>query len=133
MSQAIIMNSNIVSKSSVYPKTFYPHSFLPLTSTSLQNLYHFLTRKRCKNCYTLKKEGYLHCQGIATCLYSQLSKLLLMSRNKIFPGKNLINLKQVYTFQFNQRKFKNPKSSQPLKRFCVHFLTTLNPIKQKVT
>ena len=27
-----------LSKNSVYPKTFYLHSFLPLTSTSLQNL-----------------------------------------------------------------------------------------------
>ena len=37
--------------------------------------------------------------------------------------------KQVYTFQSNQIKFENPKSSLPLKRFTVHFLTTLNPRK----
>ena len=42
------------------------------------------------------------------------------------PRKNLIYLKQVYTFQANQIKFKNSKSSLPLKRFIVHFLTTLN-------
>ena len=45
--------------------------------------------------------------------------------------KNLIYLKQVYTFQSNKRKFENPKSSLPLKRFIVHLLTTLNPRKLK--
>ena len=40
--------------------------------------------------------------------------------------------KQVYTFQSNQIKFENPKSSLPLKGFIVHFLTTLNPRKPKV-
>ena len=45
--------------------------------------------------------------------------------------KNLIYLKQVYTFQSNQIKFKNPKSSLSLKRFIVCFLTTLNPKKLK--
>ena len=56
----------------------------------------------------------------------QLTKLLLILRNMNYPGKNLIYLKLVYTFQFNQIKFENPKSSLPLKRFIVHFLTTLN-------
>ena len=49
-----------------------------------------------------------------------------------YPRKNLIYLKQVYTFQSNQIKFENPKSSLPLKRFTVHFWTTLNPRKSKV-
>ena len=44
----------------------------------------------------------------------------------------LIYLKQVYTFQSNQVKFENPKSSLPLKRFIVCFLTTLNSRKPKV-
>ena len=35
---SVIKNSNIFQKNSVYPKTFYLHSFLLLTSTSLQNL-----------------------------------------------------------------------------------------------
>ena len=34
----VIKNSNILQKNSVYPKTFYLHSFPLLTSTSLQNL-----------------------------------------------------------------------------------------------
>ena len=67
-----------------------------------------------------------------TYLYSQLTKLLLISRNMNYPRKNLIYLKQVYTFQSNQIKFENPKSSLPLKRFIIHFLTTLNPRKPKV-
>ena len=50
-----------------------------------------------------------------------------------YPRKNLIYLKQVYTFQSNQIKFKNLKSSLPLKRFIVHFLTTLNPRKPSQT
>ena len=33
--------------------------------------------------------------------------------------------------QSNQIKFENPKSSLPLKRFIVHFLTTLKPRKTK--
>ena len=65
-------------------------------------------------------------------LYPQLTKLLLISINMNYPRKNMIYLKQVYTFQSNQIKFKNPKSSLPLKRFTVHFLTTLNPRKPKV-
>ena len=50
-----------------------------------------------------------------------------------YPRKNLIYLTQVYTFQSNQIKFENPKSSLPLKRFIVHFLTTLNPRKPSQT
>ena len=41
-------------------------------------------------------------------------------------------LKAGLYFQSNQIKFENPKSSLPLKRFIVHFLTTLNPRKPKV-
>ena len=85
-----------------------------------------------KSLHTLNKKSYLHWQGIATYLYSQLTKLLLISRNINYPRKNLIYLKQVCTFQSNQIKFENPKSSLPLKRFIVHFLTTLNPRKPKV-
>ena len=48
-----------------------------------------------------------------------------------YPRKNLIYLKQVYTFQSNQIKFENPKSSLHLKRFIVHFLTSLNLRKPK--
>ena len=41
-------------------------------------------------------------------------------------------LKAGYTFQSNQIKLENPKSSLPLKRFIVHFLATLNLRKPKV-
>ena len=81
-----------------------------------------------KSLYTQQK-FYLHWQEIATYLYSQLTKLLLISRNMNYPRKDLIYLKQVYTFQ---SKFENPKSSLPLKRFIVNFLTTLNPREPKV-
>ena len=81
--------------------------------------------------YTQPK-SYLHGRGIATYLYSELNKLLLISRNMDYPRTNLIYTKQVYTFQTNQIKFENPKSSLPLKTFIVHFLTTLNPRKPKV-
>ena len=81
--------------------------------------------------YTQPK-SYLHGRGIATYLYSELKKLLLISRNMNYPRTNLIYSKQVYTFQTNQIKFENPKSSLPLKTFIVHFLTTLNPRKPKV-
>ena len=49
-----------------------------------------------------------------------------------YPRINLIYLKQVYTFLSNQIKFKNPKSSQPSKRFIVPLSTTLNPRKLKI-
>ena len=78
------------------------------------------------------KKSYVHWRGIATYLYSQLMKLLLISHNMNYPRKDLIYLRQVYTFQSNQIKFKNMKSSLPLKRFIVRFLTTLNPRKPKV-
>ena len=91
-----------------------------------------ITRNRCRNRYTLSKKSYLHWRGIATYLYSQLTKISLISRNTNFPRKNLIYLMQVYTFRSNQTKLENPKSSLPLKKFIVHFLTTLNPRKWKV-
>ena len=114
-------------KNSVYLKTFYLNSFLLLTSTSFQNLYHCITWNRCRNCYTLNTNSYLHWRGIGTYLYSQLMKLLLISRNMNYPRKNLIYLKQVYTFQSNHTKFHNPKSSLSLKRFI------LNNLKSKGT
>ena len=39
---------------------FYLHSFLLLTSTSLQNLYHRITRNRSRNRNTLNKKNNLH-------------------------------------------------------------------------
>ena len=48
---SVIKNSNIFQKNSVYPKTFYLNSFLLLTSTSLQNLYHHITRNHIQFCY----------------------------------------------------------------------------------
>ena len=78
------------------------------------NLKHRTTRNRCKNRYILNRKGYLHSRGIVAYLYSQLTKLLLTSCNMNYPKKNLIYLKQIYTFQSSQIKFKNPKSSLPL-------------------
>ena len=100
-SMSVIKNTNICQKNSVYPKTFYLNSFLLLTSTSLQNLYHGITKHCCRNRYALNKESYFNWRGIATYLYSQLTKLLLISRNMNYTRKNLIYLKPVYTFQFN--------------------------------
>ena len=51
---------------------------------------------------------------VATYIYSQLTKLLISSGNMNYPKKNSIYLKQVYTFQSNKIKFKNPKSLPPL-------------------
>ena len=48
-----------------------------------------------------------------------------------YPKNNLIYLKQVYTFQSNQIKFENPKSSLPLKRFIVHFFYNLKSEETK--
>ena len=118
---SIIKNSSIVQKNSAYPERFHLNSFLLLISTSLQNLYLRITRNHLTKRHTLKKKSYVHWRGIATYLYSQLLKLLLISRNMNYPSKNLIYLKQVYTFKSNEIKFKNSKSSLPLKRFIVRF------------
>ena len=123
-------NSNILKKNSVYQKTFYLNSFL-FISTSLQNLYHHITRNRYRNRYTLNKKSCLYWRGIASYLYSQLTKILLISCNMNNSRKNLIYLQQVYTFQSILIKLENPKKSLPLKRFIVHFLATLNPRKLK--
>ena len=48
----------------LYPKTFYLHSFLLLTSTFLQNLQHRITRNRCRICYTLNKNVIFTDQGL---------------------------------------------------------------------
>ena len=55
-SSSVIKNWNIFQKNSVYPKIFYLRSFLLLTSTSLQNLYHCILRNRCRNRYALNKK-----------------------------------------------------------------------------
>ena len=85
-----------------------------------------------ENGYTLNKKSNLHWRGIGTYLYLQLMKLSLISRNMSYPRKYLISLKQVYTFQSNQIKLENLKSSLPSKIFIVYFLTTLNPRKPNV-
>ena len=54
-----------------------------------------------KSLYTQQKKLSLLTR-IATYLYSQLMKLLLISRNMNNPKKNLIYLKQIYAFQSNQ-------------------------------
>ena len=108
-------------------------------STQLSTIYFYIltkfitsyNKKSLRNCYTLNKKSYLHWREIASYLYSQLTKLLLISRYMNYPRKNLIYLKQVYTFQSNQIKFEYRKSSLPLKRLIVHFLTTLNPRNPK--
>ena len=58
LSTSVIKNSNIFQKNSVYPKNSYLHSFPLLTSTSLQNLSHRITRNRYRNCYTLNKKKF---------------------------------------------------------------------------
>ena len=70
-------------------------------------------KKSLQKSFYFQQDSYLHWQGTATYLYSQLTKLLLIPRNMNYPRKNLICLKQVCTSQSNQIKFENPKSSLP--------------------
>ena len=130
-SRRAIKNSKIFQRNSVYSKIF--------SSTQLPNIYFYIptksikpyNKKRCKNCYTLNK-SYLHWRGIATYLYSQLPKLLLISRNMNYPRKHLIYLKQVYSFQSDQIKFENPKPLLLLTKIHRSFLDKLKPRKPKV-
>ena len=48
-----------------------------------------------------------------------------------YPRKNLIYLKRIYTFQSNQIKFENPKSSLPLKKIHRSFLNNLKSEETK--
>ena len=112
--------------------TFYLHSFLLLTSTSLQNLKHRITRNRWRNHYTLNK-SYLHWPGIATCLYSQLTKLWLISRNMNYLMKNLkaglyfsIQPDKIWksetftTFKIHRSFLNNLKSEETKSQIKVH-------------
>ena len=56
-------------------------------------------RNCCRNCYALNKKNYLHWRRIPSYIFSQLTKLLLISPNMNYLGKNLIYLMQAYTFQ----------------------------------
>ena len=88
-------------------------------------------KSRQKSLYTQQKKLY-SLREVAAYLYPQLAKLLLTSSNMNYPKKNSIYLKQVYTCQSNEIKFKNSKSLLPLKKFIVLLLTTILPRKPKV-
>ena len=88
-------------------------------------------------------------KSLQKSLYTQQKKLSSLTRDCNLPiftaNETITNLTQYELSQedsdllkvglylsTNQIKFENPKSSLPLKRFTVHFLTTLNPRKPKV-
>ena len=89
-------------------------------------------KKSLQKSFCVQQRKLSSLKRVATYLYSQLTQLLLTSRKMYYHRENPIYLMQVYTFQSNQIKLKNPKSSLSLKRFIVLLLTTLNPKKQKV-
>ena len=70
-------------------------------STQLSTIYFYIltkfitsyNKKSLQSCYTLNKKSYLQWRGIASYLYSQLTKILLISLNMNYPTKNLIYLK----------------------------------------
>ena len=87
-------------------------------------------------------------KSLQKSLYTQQKKLSSLTRDCNLPiftsNKTITNLteyelsqeeydllKQLSNFQSNQIKFENPKSSLPLKRFFIRFLTTSNPRKPK--
>ena len=85
-------------------------------------------------------------KSLLKSLYTQQKKLSSLTKDCSLPiftanetvynltqyELSLTYLKEVYTFQSNQIKFENPKSSLPLKRSIVPLLTILNPTKPKV-
>ena len=102
LSKKLSLSENLLSKQ-LFTIDFYilTKSITSHNKKSLQKSFYF------------QQYSYLHWQGTATYLYSQLTKLLLIPRNMNYPRKNLICLKQVCTSQSNQIKFENPKSSLP--------------------
>ena len=77
----------------------------------------------------LNRKNYLHWQGVAAYLHSQLTKLLLTSRNVNYPRKNLIYWKQVYTFQSKHKIWK----SQSFTTFEKTHHSFINKFKSKET
>ena len=124
-SRNAIKNFNMSQNNSLNPKPFYLNRYLLLTSTSFTDLYHPTTKNRFKTLNTQQKKLFSLTRNCRT-------KLLLTSRNKDYPGKNLIYLLYVYTSLSNQIKFEDWKYLLPLKRDMVHLLTTLNPGKLKI-
>ena len=102
LSKKLSLSENLLSKQ-LFTIDFYilTKSITSHNKKSLQKSFYF------------QQDSYLHWQGTATYLYSQLTKLLLIPRNMNYPRKNLICLKQVCTSQSSQIKFENPKSSLP--------------------
>ena len=112
-SVSIIKNSNIFQKKlslseNLWSKQLFTIDFHIVTKSILSH-----NKKSLQKSFYFQQDSYLHWQGIAIYLYSQLMKLLLIPCNMSYPRKNLICLKQVYTSQSNQIKFENPKSSLP--------------------
>ena len=127
----VTKNFNIFQKNSVYPKTFCRNSLLLLTSLFLQNLLHRTMKNRCRNCYILNGKSYLHWRGIATYLYSQVAKLLLTSCNKNCPKKNLMYLKQVYTFIIQPDKNQKSEIFTAFEKIHRSFINTLKSEETK--
>ena len=130
-STSVIKNSNIFQKKSVHLKTL---------STQLSTIDFYILTKSITS-YNKK--------SLQKSLYTQQKKLSSLTRDCNLPiftaNETITNLTQYELsqeesdllkaglyFQSNQIKFENPKSSLPLKRFIVRFLTTLNPRKPKV-
>ena len=137
------IGSTNVSKNRLQQEYFLSNSLLYILNnfyqSSLQTF--FLTKRfsifiACKHFFSL---NYLNLNYLNLTLTSDCNlpiftanETITNSRDMNYPRMNLIYLKRVYTFQSNQITFENPKFSLPLKRFIVHFLTTLNTRKPKV-
>ena len=116
---SIIKNSNIVQKISAYPKTFHLNSFLLLISTSLQNLYHRITRNHLRKRYTLT----------AIEIITNLTKYELSQEES-----DLLKAGLYFSIQRDKiQKFKIFTTFEKIHRSFQPFVSaTLNPRKIKV-
>ena len=120
-------------KESVCPKTFYLRQLSTIDFYILTKSITSHNKKSLqKSLYTQQKKLSSLKGNCSLPIFRANTQLLLTSRNMDYHRKNLIYLKQVYTFQSSQIKFENLKSSLPLKRFVVRLLTILNSRKPKV-
>ena len=132
LSTSVIKNSNIFQKNSVYPKNSYLHSFPLLTSTSLQNLSHRITRNRYRNCYTLNKKKFSSLtRNCNLATFRATETITNLTQCELFQEESDL-LKAGLYFLIQPDKIRKSEIFIPLKRFIVHFLTILNPRKPKV-
>ena len=133
---SIIKNSNIVQKNSAYLKMFHLNSFLLFISTSLQNLYHRITRNHLRKRYTLKKKKL--CSLKRDCnlpIFTAIEIITNLTKYELSQEESdLLKAGLYFSIQRDKiQKFKIFTTFEKIHRSFQPFVSsTLNPRKIKV-